>query len=126
MIHLDTSWLIRALVRDSVEDGTLRRWLRAGEPIRLSAIVWAEFLCGPVSTHVVEEAAELFGEPLPFDAADATVSAELFNASGRRRGTLADCMVAATALRAGAALATANRRDFHRLAVLGLTLASNE
>ena len=42
MIHLDTSFLIRALVRGSAQDKRLRGWLGAGEPIGMSSIAWAE------------------------------------------------------------------------------------
>jgi len=124
VIHLDTSFLIRASVSGSAEDRLLRRWLRAGEPIGVSAIVWAEFLCGPVPQWVAEETAELLGEPIAFDGIDATLAAQLFNASGRRRGSMIDCMVAATAIRTSASLATGNVSDFRRFASYGLTIAS--
>ena len=48
MIHLDTSFLIRALVRGSPEDQRLREWLSKSEPLTMSTIAWAEFLCGPI------------------------------------------------------------------------------
>jgi predicted nucleic acid-binding protein len=67
-------------------------------------------------------AARLLGEPISFIAEDAELSARLFNLSGRRRGTLADCMVAATALRLDAELATANALDFARFEAAGLRL----
>jgi predicted nucleic acid-binding protein len=124
VIHLDTSFLIRAGVTGSPEDRRLRRWLRARETVRVSAIVWAEFLCGPVPARVAEDAAELFGEPVLFDGIDATLAAQLFNAGGRRSGTMIDSIVAAIAIRAGATLATGNVADFRRYAPLGLTLAS--
>jgi hypothetical protein len=41
VIHLDTSFLIRALVRDSPEDERLRAWLGAGKPLAMSAVAWA-------------------------------------------------------------------------------------
>lgn len=95
----------------------------------MSAISWAEFLCGPLSALAIEEAAELLGEPAPFDGLDATLASELFNAGGRRRGTLLDCsgtlldcMIASTAIRRGAQLATSNPRDFRRLTAFGLEL----
>jgi predicted nucleic acid-binding protein len=87
-------------------------------------MAWAEFLCGPVPGWAAEETAELFGEPVPFDGIDATVAAQLFNTTGRRRGTMVDCMIASVAVRADAALATANIADFRRFTPFGLTVVS--
>lgn len=123
MIHLDTSFLIRAVVAGSLEDKRLRRWLRTGETVRIASLVWAEFLCGPVSSNVAEDVAELFGEPVPFEGMDATVAAQLYNLAGRRRGSMIDCMIAAVALRDEARLATGNAADFRRFAPTGLRLA---
>ena len=123
MIHLDTSFLIRALVAGSTEDRALRGWLREGEPLAIAALAWAEFLCGPLSTELLAGMQELLGEPLPFGSVEAANAARLFNQSGRRRGSLLDCMIAATAIEAGAALATSNRADFRRLEPFGLRLA---
>ncbi len=61
--------------------------------------------------------------PLPFTIDDAPRAAALFNATGRRRTSLPDCMIAAVAIRAGAALATNNRDDFARFSAHGLRLA---
>ena len=124
MIHLDTSFLIRAFVPATPEDRRLRRWLSAREQVGLSSITWAEFLCGPVTALAVEEAAEALGEPEPFDGAHATLAAELFNVAGRRRGLLADCMIAAVAIRANARLATSNPTDFRPFTTHGLALAT--
>lgn len=81
---------------------------------------WAEFLCGPVDVHDVELAARVVDEPLALLARDAGMAAKLFNLAGRRRGSLNDCMIAATALRAGASVATANLVDFRRFEPAGL------
>ena len=124
MIHLDTSFLILALARGSREDQRLRAWLRAGEQLGIGAIGWAEFLCGPVGYAPLELAGRIVGEPAAFTAADAALAARLFNDTGRRRGSLADCMIAATAIQAGASLATANPRDFARFTGTGLVLAA--
>lgn len=126
MIHLDTSFLIRALVRGTPEDAALRRWLAAGTSLAIDALVWAEFLCGPLTADGVEAAKGLLGEPVPFGAAEATLAARLFNESGRRRGTLVDCMIAAGALQRGAALATSDIADFRRLEAFGLELIRPE
>lgn len=120
MIHLDTSFLIRALVRDSPEDRKLRGWLRAGEVVGVSSVSWTEFLCGPIGAEEVELAARIVEEPVPFVAADSAIAARLFNMAGRRKGSLIDCLIAATALRVEAQLATGNLADFRRFDAAGL------
>jgi predicted nucleic acid-binding protein len=120
VIQLDTSFLIRALVRGSPEDALLREWLRDRTPLGVSTIAWTEFLCGPLRSSDIELAAQVMGEILPFGADDAALAAELFNRSGRRRGSLMDCMVAAVALGRESPLATANPADFRRLEACGL------
>lgn len=125
VIHLDTSFLIRALARGTREERSLRQWLRAGEIVEIDAIAWTEFICGPLSMDVAGIAEQLLGEPVPFDAEAAAIAARLFNESGRRRGALMDCMIAAGAICRGAALATSNEADFRRLVPLGLLLAGS-
>ena len=125
MIHLNTSFLIRGLVRDSPEDQLLREWLRAGETLAISTIAWAEFLCGPVEGPHLELVRGVVTRRPPFAEEDAALAARLFNESGRRRGSLGDCMIAATALRSGAPLATSNPSDFHRFAPAGLRLVES-
>jgi predicted nucleic acid-binding protein len=120
--HLDTSFLIRTLVRGSPEDRALRRLLASEEPLGISVICWAEFLCGPISPQVIEPALRLVGDPIRMDATDAARGAQLYNATGRRRGSLLDCLIAAVAIRAGATLATANAADFNRLEPHGLAI----
>ncbi|MDP3766818.1 MAG: PIN domain-containing protein [Dehalococcoidia bacterium] len=122
MIHLDTGFRIRALVRGSREDRRLREWLTQGEPISISSVSWAEFLCGPFETEDFELASQFVEEPVPFLAADSALTARLFNMAGRRRGSLAGCMIAATAIRTGASLATADPRDFCRFEPAGLNV----
>jgi predicted nucleic acid-binding protein len=122
MIHLDTSFLIRALVRDSAEDRALRRWLKGGEPLGMSAVAWAELLCGPLEESHLELAIRVVSRRVAFLEEDAAVGARLFNESGRRRGSLMDCMIAASALRAGEPLATANVGDFRKFAAFGLKI----
>jgi hypothetical protein len=63
VIHLDTSFLVRAFIPATPENRRLRSCLPARQPVGLSSITWAEFLCGPVTTLVAEEAAEAMGEP---------------------------------------------------------------
>ena len=123
MIHLDTSFLIRALVRGSTEDARLREWIGADEPVGMSVIAWSEFLCGPIDDTALPLASLVVGRRPEFTAEMATISARLFNESGRRRGTMIDCMIAAAAIAEGAGIATANPADFSRFEALGLVLA---
>lgn len=122
MIHLDPSFLIRALARETAEDRRLRRWLGEGEALALSAVGWTEFLCGPVQAAHVALARRILEAPVPFLDEDAALAARLFEVGGRRRGSLVTCMIAATAVRAGASLATANPADFRRFVRAGLRL----
>jgi predicted nucleic acid-binding protein len=118
IIHLDTSFLIRALSPNSSEDKQLRGWMADGARLGMSAIGWTEFLCGPLDQRQLALAAAIVGEPEPFLSEDSSETAELFNRSGRRRGSLIDCMIAAVAIRMGASLATANHSDFRRFSAL--------
>lgn len=122
MIHLDTNYLIQSLISGSPADARLAGLLAAGEAAFISAIVWAEFLCGPVSPDLVAVAVRLFPTPVPLDGATAELAAEIFNATGRRRGSLPDCMIAAAAVREGARLATEDLEDFRRFEPFGLQI----
>ena len=123
MIHLDTSFLIRSLIPGTAQDRTLRRWIKRGEGLQVSSIGWAEFRCGPLKEAELSLAEAIVGECRDFTKDDAEVAARLYNDSGRRRGSLADCMIAAAALGDGAELATANPTDFRPLRDLGVSIA---
>jgi len=126
MIHLDTSFLIRALVRGSDEDSLLRQWLAAGETLGMSMVAWAEFRCGPIDDDAAQLAKQIVEHRVEFSEQQADVAADLYNESGRRRGTLIDCMIAAAALVEGAAIATANAADFRRLRPAGVTVVAGD
>jgi predicted nucleic acid-binding protein len=123
MIHLDTNFLIRALVPNSAAETTLQAWLSGGEALGISSIAWSEFLCGPLANNEASLAVALLNAPEPFLASDAHKAAELFNATGRRSRSLADCQIAAVALRCNARVATADASDFTLFKTHGLTLA---
>lgn len=123
MIHLDTSFLIRALVRGTPEDRALRRWIANGQTLAMCSVAWAEFQCGPLSPSELAVAGAIIDRHRAFTKDDAEGAARLFNESGRRRGSLVDCMIAAAAQADGAQVATANRADFLRLTDLGVTTA---
>ena len=124
MIHLDTSFLIRALVQGTPEDRALRQWIVADEPLAMSAVVWTVFQCGPLQPAELAAVAALIDHHRDFTCEDSETAARLFNDSGRRRGSLIDCMIAAAALADDASVATANPADFERLHPFGVTIAS--
>lgn len=123
MIHLDTSFLIRALIRGTPEDRSLRGWITNGKPLAISTIAWTEFQCGPLTSAELATVGAMIGNHPAFTKDDAETAARLFNESGRRRGSLIDCMIAAAALADDAPVATANRADFERLQALGVAIA---
>ena len=123
MIHLDTSFLIRALPSGSPEERALERWIDADKILAVSAVAWAEFLCGPLEQPALEFAIRVIDRHIDFAPEHAEIAARLFNQSGRRRGSQIDCMIAATAIAENAPIATSDREDFRRFEEAGLTLA---
>jgi len=125
MIHLDTNYLIGLLVRGSREAQQVERWLAAGESLAASAVVWSEFLNGPVTALEIARAETVIQSSIvPFGKAEAVCAAGLFNRTGRRRGSRFDCLIAATAIIAQAGLATVNQADFKPFIPHGLKLAA--
>lgn len=123
MIHLDTNYLIGMAVRGSVAAQNVDQWLAAGEPLAASSLVWTEFLNGPVSAADIALVASVIeDEVVPFEKQTAALAAQLFNQTGRRRGSRFDCLIAATAILANAELATENKSDFKPFVAHGLKL----
>ncbi|MEP6999981.1 MAG: type II toxin-antitoxin system VapC family toxin [bacterium] len=123
-IHLDANFIIGALVNESREWQLMSRWNAAGRTVRVSSMAWAEFLCGPVADAAIPEIAHTLGDVLPVTAKDAAQAARLFHLTGRRRGSLADCIIAAIALRSSAEIATNNVDHFSHFAEFGLRIAT--
>jgi len=122
-IHLDTSFLIRALDPSSDESVRLLGWLRDRRALAVSTLAWGEFLCGPLGDEDRALALRLVQRRIALGTAEAAEAARLFNHGGRRRRSFADCVIAATAVLDGAELATSDPRDFDRLRDAGVKLA---
>jgi predicted nucleic acid-binding protein len=122
-VHLDANFLvdIGAARRGQVE--RIERWLREDVIVEASAIAWSEFLCGPLFDHELADVSAVVHSVAAFTEEHATLSAELFNLTGRRLRSHVDCMIAAHAIRDEAALATGNVADFRRFEKFGLQLA---
>ena len=124
MIHLDANYLIHATVAGSPEEQRIRAWLGHGEELATSAIAWMEFVTGPVSPAVVAAMTEVIDDRVhPVERKEAELAARLFNAVGRKRALRYDCLIAAAAISAGAALATNNQSDYAQFTGQGLRLA---
>ncbi|MBU6401416.1 MAG: PIN domain-containing protein [Verrucomicrobia bacterium] len=122
MIHFDTNFLIRATLAASPAHAQFRAWASGSEAFGISTIAWAEYLCGPLDPTSAAIAQQIFASIEPFRPADASLAADLFNRTGRRSRSLADCMIAAVAIRCDARLATLNVGDFQPFVPHGLAL----
>lgn len=123
MIHFDTNFLIEATVAGSPAHAQFRVWSSSKEAFGISSVAWAEYLCGPLGAAGEFLAQQIFPKPEPFFASDAAMAAGLFNQTGRRSRSLADCMIASVAIRCHAKLATHNTADFVLFQQFGLILA---
>lgn len=122
MIHLDTNVLI-ALPLLAKQRHALARRISKGEPVATSSLAWFEYVCGPVADaeqYLVRAA--IGGQILDVDEAIADRAAALFNHAGRKRSLRTDSLIAATAILAGAELASFNAQDFAPFTAHGLTL----
>lgn len=123
MIQLDTNALV-ALPLWARDGHPIIARIVAGETAAVCAIVWYEFLVGPVDEAEVRLAhAFLRGNIVALDAADAELAAALFNRAGHRRVLKTDALIAASAIRAGAEFLTVNVKDFKQFETDGLRLA---
>lgn len=123
ILHLDTNILIFGLDPHHPMRTQLRHWREAGERMAVSAMAWSEFRCGPLSSTTLLAWEQVLGRGvIPVDRTIAEQASSLFNLSGRRSRSLPDCLIAATAIHAGARLATLNPDDFEPLTAHGLVL----
>ena len=122
-VALDANFLVAARQAGSDEDRRLERWLRGGALIQISAIAWSEYLCGPLQPDELGITRKFVRKIDAFTEQDAELAGHLFNETGRRSRSHADCMIAAHAIRRGALLATLNRQDFRAFEKFQLRLA---
>lgn len=122
-IHLDTNYLV--YFTNGGDDSAVLQvetWMRENRRILVSAMVWAEFQCGPLGVREQDMAHDVIHGVLPVTLEVADRAGFLFQATGRRSRSLADCIIAATAMAARQPLATLNREDFEPFLIHGLEL----
>jgi predicted nucleic acid-binding protein len=72
-----------------------------------------EFATDPVRAELIESVRQVLQDRIvPVTRDEAELAASLFILVGRKRAIRFDCLIAATAIQAGARLATANKSDF--------------
>lgn len=122
-LQLDTNLLIDIVTAGSPHVSRVRQWLLEGRKLETSAIAWSEFCNGPHSREQKDAVfAILEKRIIDFTWREAEQASRLFHRTGRRRGSHSDCMIAATAMTAGVAVATRNIRDFEKFVPCGLKL----
>jgi predicted nucleic acid-binding protein len=122
VIHLDTGVAIHASRAGSPSAQAIRQWLGNRTPLAMSALAWGELLCGSLLPAEERFLRAALGTIVPVEAAHVELAAQLFNETRRRRGSFADCLIAATAIVAGATLATTSVADFEAMRPHGLAL----
>ena len=123
MIHLDTNLLIAAIDGSHPHHSQARFALCTGRPPSAAAVAWTELLSKPVPQIRLNALSAMLGARiLPFARAEAELAAQLFQITGVKRAQRMDTMIAATAILAGAELATVNTADFVHFVPCGLKL----
>ena len=125
MIHLDTNLLIGAGDTADRHHPTARRVLAGPGPFGCSAVAWKEFHSQPLPSVLADATrGMLTAGIIPFDEATAVLAGDLYHLTGSKRRTRLDTMIAATAILAGAELATVNPDDFQAFLPHGLKLTT--
>ena len=122
-LHLDTNLLIDLVTAGSPHVALIREWLDDGEKLGASAVAWSEFCNGHLTAEQKDAVfAVLERRVSDFTWRQAEDASRLFHRTGRRRGSHADCMIAAAAMAAGVPVATRNVKDFEQFIPFGLKL----
>ena len=123
VIHLDTNLLIDLVTCHSPQVAMVRGWLKNNTPLSASAVTWSEFCNGPHSKEQKDAIhAILRGGIHPFTEDQAEFASRLFHKTGRKRGSHADCMIAAAAFCSRQSIATRNIKDFERFVPYGVNI----
>lgn len=122
-LHLDTNVLIALADPFHPLFARVEQRLQEGWSVGTDAVAWHEYVRGPVLAEDLERALLILENRVSsLSRGVAEKAAELFNATGRRRASTADCLVAAACLCGDAELLTANREDFMPFVSCGLRL----
>lgn len=125
LIHLDTNYLIGAIAQHPSVIQNLTQWIQTGKKMCVSAVVWAEFLNGPLEKKQIDLVLQMIeGRIYPFTDYTAQLSALLYNHVQRKRDLRFDSLIAASAIEHQASFATLNSSDFRPFMSAGLKIVS--
>ncbi len=124
LLHLDTNALIALADPAGIVVRVVRRQVEGGILPAASAVAWHEFVRGPLLPDELLRVERVVGARVQaISRSTVELAARLFNATGRRRTSTADCFIAATAIEQNVPLLTADEEDFRAFVPLGLKLA---
>lgn len=127
MILLDTNILIDIVTAGSPQLERVSTWINDGVRLCTSSIAWSEFLNGPHTKQQKNAVYAILGKTvIAFNEQQAEQASKLFHLTGRKRGSHADCMIAATAMQRNIPVATRNVKDFEKFTQFGLKLEAIE
>ena len=122
-LHLDTNALIALSDPSHPLFQRIERRLEEGWTAGTDAVAWHEYVRGPMLAEDRERVLLVIENRVSALTRDiAERAAELFNATGRRRASTADCLIAAACLQADAELVTDHADDFAVFTRHGLKL----
>ncbi len=114
MIHLDTNLLIAASDGADPHVASFQWVLALNRDMAASACAWTELHSQPMAPQTERLLRQILrGGIIAFDGDAAALAGRLIYATGGKRRTRPDTMIAATAILSGAELATVNPADFH-------------
>ena len=123
MIHVDTNLLIASVDSSHEHAGLWTGLIVADESFATSAIAWTEFRSYPISSNQLLALEQLLpGGIVAYERAHADLAGELFRMTKSKRKNRLDSMIAATAILAGAKLATVDQADYKAFVTFGLKL----
>lgn len=122
-LHLDTNALIALSDPAHPLFLQIERRLEEGWTVGTDAVAWHEFARGPLLEEDQQRALRILeGRVISVTREIAEKAAELYNATGRRRASTADCLIAAACIHDRAEIVTLNRMDFIPFADHGLKI----
>jgi len=122
-ILLDTNALIALSDPSDTLFEAAEQAIRSGARACTCSVAWHEYVRGPLLDLDRERALRVIESRIfSLERSHAEFAAELFNQTGRRRGSTADCLIVAAAVGNDAELLTRNLADFEPFVSHGLRL----